>query len=30
MVLAEFLYGGKFAPTLPTWLIDGKHPSRLA
>ena len=30
IVLAEFLYGGKVAPTLPTWLIDGKHPSRLA
>ena len=30
IVLAEFLYGGKVAPTLPTWLIDGKYPSRLA
>ena len=30
IVLAEFLYGGKVAPTLPNWLIDGKHPSRLA
>jgi sulfide:quinone oxidoreductase len=30
IVLAEFLYGGKVAPSLPTWLIDGKHPSRLA
>jgi sulfide:quinone oxidoreductase len=30
IVLAEFLYGGKIAPTLPTWLIDGKRPSRLA
>jgi len=30
IVLAEFLYGGKVAPTLPTWLIDGKRPSRLA
>jgi sulfide:quinone oxidoreductase len=30
IVLAEFLYGGKVAPTLPTWIIDGKHPSRLA
>jgi sulfide:quinone oxidoreductase len=30
IVLAEFLYGGKLAPTLPTWLIDGKRPSRLA
>jgi sulfide:quinone oxidoreductase len=30
IVLAEFLYGGKVAPTMPTWLIDGKRPSRLA
>ena len=30
IVLAEFLYGGKVAPTLPSWLIDGKRPSRLA
>jgi len=30
IVLAEFLYGGKVAPTFPGWLIDGKHPSRLA
>jgi sulfide:quinone oxidoreductase len=30
IVLAEFLYGGKVAPTFPTWLIDGKQPSRLA
>ena len=30
IVLAEFLYGGQVAPTLPTWLIDGKRPSRLA
>ncbi|VWB91403.1 NAD(FAD)-dependent dehydrogenase [Burkholderia latens] len=30
IVLAEFLYGGKVAPTFPTWLIDGKRPSRLA
>jgi len=30
IVLAEFLYGGKVAPTLPGWLIDGKRPSRLA
>jgi sulfide:quinone oxidoreductase len=30
IVMAEFLYGGKVAPTLPTWLIDGKRPSRLA
>jgi sulfide:quinone oxidoreductase len=30
IVLAEFLYGGKVAPTFPAWLIDGKRPSRLA
>jgi sulfide:quinone oxidoreductase len=30
IVLAEFLYGGKVAPSFPTWLIDGKRPSRLA
>jgi sulfide:quinone oxidoreductase len=30
IVLAEFLYGGKVAPSMPTWLIDGKRPSRLA
>lgn len=30
IVLAEFLYGGKLAPTFPAWLIDGKRPSRLA
>ncbi|KDB07370.1 Beta-lactamase hydrolase-family protein [Burkholderia sp. lig30] len=30
IVLAEFLYGGKVAPTFPDWLIDGKRPSRLA
>ena len=30
IVLAEYLYGGKVAPTLPTWIIDGKNPSRLA
>lgn len=30
IVLAEFAYGGKLAPTLPTWLIEGKRPSRLA
>ena len=30
IVMAEFLYGGKVAPTLPTWLINGKRPSRLA
>jgi len=30
IVLAEFLYGGKVAPTFPTWLIDGTRPSRAA
>lgn len=30
IVLAEFTYGGKLAPSLPTWLIEGKRPSRLA
>jgi sulfide:quinone oxidoreductase len=30
IVLAEFGYGGKLAPSLPTWLVDGTRPSRLA
>jgi sulfide:quinone oxidoreductase len=30
IVLAEFLYGGKVAPSFPKWLIDGTQPSRLA
>ncbi|HTH59851.1 MAG TPA: TIGR01244 family sulfur transferase [Paraburkholderia sp.] len=30
IVLAEFLYGGKVAPTFPTWMFDGKEPSRVA
>ncbi|MFW6851511.1 FAD/NAD(P)-binding oxidoreductase [Burkholderia gladioli] len=30
VVLAEFLYGGKVAPTFPGWLNDGTRPSRLA
>lgn len=30
IVLAEFAYGGRLAPSLPTWLIDGKRPSALA
>jgi sulfide:quinone oxidoreductase len=30
IVLAEFLYGGKLAPSFPGWLIDGTKPSRLA
>jgi sulfide:quinone oxidoreductase len=30
IVFAEFLYGGKVAPTFPKWLIDGTKPSTLA
>ncbi|NHZ82696.1 TIGR01244 family phosphatase [Massilia sp. CCM 8695] len=30
IVLAEFSYGGKLAPSFPSWLIDGTRPSRLA
>jgi sulfide:quinone oxidoreductase len=30
IVLAEFTYGGKLAPSFPPWLIDGTKPSRLA
>ena len=30
IVLAEFTYGGKLAPSFPTWLIDGTKPSVLA
>jgi sulfide:quinone oxidoreductase len=30
IVLAEFLYGGKLAPSFPSWLIDGTRPSRMA
>jgi|TARA_R100000501_G_scaffold13654_4_gene25003 sulfide:quinone oxidoreductase len=30
IVLAEFLYGGKVAPSFPKWLINGSRPSRLA
>lgn len=30
IVLAEFGYGGKLLPSFPTWLINGKRPSRLA
>jgi sulfide:quinone oxidoreductase len=30
IVLAEFNYGGKLAPSFPSWLIDGTRPSRLA
>ncbi|WP_374438223.1 TIGR01244 family sulfur transferase [Pseudomonas panipatensis] len=30
IVLAEFGYGGKLLPSFPSWLIDGRRPSRLA
>jgi sulfide:quinone oxidoreductase len=30
IVLAEFNYGGKLAPSFPNWLLDGRRPSRLA
>jgi sulfide:quinone oxidoreductase len=30
VVLAEFGYGGKLLPSLPTWLIKGTQPSRVA
>ncbi|WP_137896321.1 bifunctional protein tyrosine phosphatase family protein/NAD(P)/FAD-dependent oxidoreductase [Ramlibacter sp. 2FC] len=30
IVLAEFTYGGKLAPSFPGWFIDGTRPSRLA
>lgn len=30
IVLAEFLYGGKVAPSFPKWIIDGTRPSRAA
>jgi sulfide:quinone oxidoreductase len=30
IVLAEFSYGGKLAPSFPKWLIDGTRPSALA
>ena len=30
IVLAEFLYGGKVAPSFPNWLLDGRKPTRLA
>jgi sulfide:quinone oxidoreductase len=30
IVLAEFTYGGKLAPSFPQWLIDGTRPSSLA
>ncbi|WDY58078.1 NAD(P)/FAD-dependent oxidoreductase [Pseudomonas sp. PSKL.D1] len=30
IVLAEFTYGGKVAPSFPHWLLDGCKPTRLA
>jgi sulfide:quinone oxidoreductase len=30
IVLAEFTYGGKVAPSFPSWLLDGRRPTRLA
>ncbi|WP_269620227.1 bifunctional protein tyrosine phosphatase family protein/NAD(P)/FAD-dependent oxidoreductase [Zhongshania sp. BJYM1] len=30
IVLAEFGYGGKLLPSLPTWLLDGTKPTRAA
>lgn len=30
VILAEFGYGGKILPSMPTWLINGQRPSRLA
>lgn len=30
IVLAEFGYGGKLAPSFPTWLVDGTRPTRLS
>ena len=30
IVLAEFGYGGKLLPSFPSWVINGKQPSRLA
>ena len=30
IVLAEFRYGGKLAPTLPAWLLQGTQPTWLA
>ncbi len=30
ILLAEFTYGGKLAPSFPAWLIDGTKPSALA
>jgi sulfide:quinone oxidoreductase len=30
IVLAEFAYGGRLAPSFPTWLVDGTRPARLS
>lgn len=30
IVLAEFGYGGKLLPSFPSWLVDGKKPSKMA
>ena len=30
IVLAEFGYGGKLAPSFPTWLVDGTKANRLS
>ncbi len=30
IVLAEFGYGGKLLPSFPTWLLDGRKPTRAA
>lgn len=30
IILAEFVYGGKLAPSFPNWLIDGRKPTRAA
>lgn len=30
IVLAEFTYGGKLAPTFPKWMLDGTRPTRKA
>lgn len=30
IVLAEFCYGGKLSPSFPSYIIDGKRPSRTA
>ncbi|WEZ88714.1 MULTISPECIES: FAD/NAD(P)-binding oxidoreductase [unclassified Pseudomonas] len=30
IVLAEFTYGGKVAPSFPRWLLDGRQATRLA